>query len=458
MQDHGLLLTSSIAECMGLQKDPEVYNFLPVETQIRRSLWFNICFLDSRSDYAHGPRPLIRTDEYDVKYPLNLEDTSITSQQTALKPSTGWTTKLLLIMRAEGDEKSRWLGFERMKVEKKQAKVGSVLRELEVFRRQFEAKYYPLLDERQPLQRLARLAGTIITSRLYVGLLHRYLTTPNGLTPRLRRMLIDACLVLIESGKALETETCLQPWKWYAGTWQQYHSSFLLLFDAWFYPSSAEADRIWNALDWAFDCDRSLGRAEKARGIMRSLRERSVVYKTFRKCKPPTSASREIIKTVAERLDRTDVRRSPGSPDDGVSILQASSLGGENPERMANGSIAPADTPLFEYMSNPQDPSIQSYHGSNPRLVSAYSSSGSSQVSQYETVSPVHAASYGQPRVPTRGVPQSYPPPPQPQPPLPATPSDPREQMMSMFGDMPPGGQVGHDELMNDFDWNEWDR
>ena len=442
-----IMLISFLAECMGLQKDPSFYNFSPIECQTRRCLWFTLCILDTRTDYAHGPRPLIRLDEYDVKYPLNLDDAVISDDHPQQQPPNNqWSEKLLIVMRAEGDEKARWLAFERMRVEKKQTKVGSVLKELEAFRRHFEAKYYPYLDETQPLQRLARLVGMIMTSRLFVGLLHRYLTTPKGLTTRLRHMLIGSCLVLVESGQALESEPALEPWAWYAGNWQQYHSSFLLLFDAWFYPTSMEASRIWNALDWAFDCDRSVSRMEKAREIMQTLKERSGVYKSFRKFKLPTSVGKEVNRFVAGRLDKAEVRQEPIDITNGL-VMEES---GSEKSGMGLGSglqtMSRQSTNLQVNLLN-LDPR---HFNQAPSTSSFTSPSDSSHPSQYSTGSFGQSNSQPISRTSPPALTQNYPVLSTPQP-------DPRDSMMTMLLNMPPGDQAVHDELMNDFDWNEWD-
>ena len=59
---------------MGLHRDPSTYSSNPVEIQVRRLIWYQICFLDLRTCEATGPRPQIRRDEYDTRFPLNVDD------------------------------------------------------------------------------------------------------------------------------------------------------------------------------------------------------------------------------------------------------------------------------------------------------------------------------------------------------------------------------------------------
>ena len=59
---HSVLVGAAIrmAECMGLHRDGETYGMNPLETQVRRLIWYQLCFLDIRTCEAQGPRPTIR--------------------------------------------------------------------------------------------------------------------------------------------------------------------------------------------------------------------------------------------------------------------------------------------------------------------------------------------------------------------------------------------------------------
>ena len=66
---------------MGLHRDPTAYSTSPVEIQIRRLVWYQICFLDLRTSEATGPRPQIRLEDYDTQRPLNIDDIDLDRAQ-----------------------------------------------------------------------------------------------------------------------------------------------------------------------------------------------------------------------------------------------------------------------------------------------------------------------------------------------------------------------------------------
>ena len=81
---HSVLVGTAIrlAECLGLHRDPaDVYGLLPIDCQVRRILWFQLCFLDFRTGEVHGPRPCIKRDDYDTRFPLNIDDADLLSRK-----------------------------------------------------------------------------------------------------------------------------------------------------------------------------------------------------------------------------------------------------------------------------------------------------------------------------------------------------------------------------------------
>lgn len=57
-----------MAECMGLHRDGQTYGMNPLETHVRRLIWYQLCFLDIRTCEAQGPRPTIRRDEVSLYF------------------------------------------------------------------------------------------------------------------------------------------------------------------------------------------------------------------------------------------------------------------------------------------------------------------------------------------------------------------------------------------------------
>lgn len=163
-----------LAECMGLHKDGTDFGLNPVETHVRRLLWYQLCFLDIRTCEAQGPRPQIRTGEYDTKLPLNVDATNIDQSYGPSEPQQCWTDMTMFLIRTRCNEMQRVLWTDRLKIEKKQMSLTQVLGKIENFRRIMDEEFLPLMDENIPIQRAGLLIYKILTTRMHITVLHRY--------------------------------------------------------------------------------------------------------------------------------------------------------------------------------------------------------------------------------------------------------------------------------------------
>jgi Fungal specific transcription factor domain len=301
---HSVLVGTAIrlAECMGLHRDPqETYGLGPLETHIRRILWCQLCFLDIRTTEAQGPRPLIRRDEFDSSFPLNVNDVDLISGSP--KESRGWTDMTFSKIRFECNEMHRVIGVDRSRLEKKQISLTHVLGKIESFRKAMEAKYHPILDDKVPLQKEAKIVMNLLLLRMHIMVLHRYHNSVWIRIPdRLRQIILSTGTQQMEDAMRLETDPALQLWTWYCGAYQQWHTAFLLLVEVFSFPMRREADRIWHILDYVFEPDPSMTREQKARSILSALRDRSGAYREFRKIRAPVNMISRINSTSTPQV------------------------------------------------------------------------------------------------------------------------------------------------------------
>ena len=295
---HSVLVGTAIrlAECMGLHRDPaETYGLSPVDAHVRRMIWYQLCFLDIRTCESQGPRPGVRREDFDTKFPLNINDADLLSP--VCTESTVFTDMTTTRIRFECNEMHRVIWVDRIRLEKKQANLVHVLAKIESFRKAMEAKYYPMLDEKVPLQRFTKLLMSVLLLRMHIIVLHRYHNSVNVRIPdRLRQIIITSGTQHLEAGVSLETLPELLPWRWYAGASQQWHTALLLLIEVFVYPMRKEADRIWRVIDYVFEPDLSLSRVMKARMILSDLRDRTAVYRNIRKIRAPISMSKRGLR------------------------------------------------------------------------------------------------------------------------------------------------------------------
>ncbi|OBT89176.1 hypothetical protein VE02_01698 [Pseudogymnoascus sp. 03VT05] len=324
---HSVLVGAAIrmAECMGLHRDGETYGLNPIETQVRRLIWYQLCFLDIRTCEAQGPRPSIRRGDFDTRLPINVNDVDLHANG---KPVTGvdrWVDATFTTMRFEVNEMMRLIWSERPRIESRKSTLTNLLGKIEAFRRHLAEKYDHLIDERVPFQRFAKMVKNLLLGRLTVMVLHPYHNSvQNMMPPRLRKMLIAAATNTVENAMWIDSVPDVQPWAWYGGAFNQYHSAFLLLLDSHFFSHDESLDRIWHCLDYVFETDPSETREVKARKVLCELQEKTTVYQQFRKMR----ASPAMLKHVGQRPPRR-VDRNINSGASSVSAHDGGVLGTE---------------------------------------------------------------------------------------------------------------------------------
>ncbi|MCJ1345373.1 hypothetical protein MMC31_003580 [Peltigera leucophlebia] len=320
-----------IAQCMGLHRDGTEYSLGPVETQVRRMIWYQLCFMDIRTCEAQGPRPGIRKSEYDTKFPLNVDDDALESPIPPTEDSPRWTDMTLSLIRWECIEMHRVIWVDRPRLEKKKITLTALLGKVENFRRMMREKYIPMIDDSIPVQREGRLLCELLTLRMHAMVLHKYHNSVTQTMPdRLRQLMIVSGVEAMEAAIELETSPDLRPWAWYTGAHQQYHIGFLLLLEIFAFPMRKEADRIWACLDYIFEVPPQLSRENKGRWIITQVRDKTAIYQGARKTRAPTGLTDQL-------------RARQPSPQDQKSQQQQSSRVSLEKIQPVDSSSSPAD-------------------------------------------------------------------------------------------------------------------
>ncbi|KAI5289907.1 hypothetical protein KEM54_002927 [Ascosphaera aggregata] len=309
---HSVLVGAAIrlAECLGLHSDPEEFGFDPVETQVRRMVWYQLCYLDLRTSEVQGPRISIQRESFSTKFPLNVDDTELMEPEPPRTDAARWTDMTLSRIRIECQEMHRILYMDRLRIDRKQISLLAVLSNIESFKQAMETKYGPLVDVPNPtsLQRVARLTMSILILRCYIIVLHRYHTSAS--TPdRLRQLNLVCGAEQLEQAIELETDPSLKPWHWLSSAVNLNHISLLLLADVYIHPMRKEADRLFRSFDYIFEVPPNLRessidgtndisrhdiisrRNAKARHILQQFRDRFSLYLQARKLKVPVKVS-----------------------------------------------------------------------------------------------------------------------------------------------------------------------
>lgn len=163
-----------IAECMGLHRDGSEYGLTPLETHVRRLIWYQLCFLDIRTCEAQGPRPSIRKDDFDTQLPLNVDDADLELPLTTTEPSSRWTDMTFTLIRMECLEMQRQIWVDRIRLDKRKISLTAVLSKIENFRRMMQEKYMPMIDDAIPIQRCGHLVMNVLILRMHIMVLNKY--------------------------------------------------------------------------------------------------------------------------------------------------------------------------------------------------------------------------------------------------------------------------------------------
>ena len=284
---------------MGLHRDPSNYSSNPIEIQIRRLIWYQICFLDLRTCEATGPRPQIRRDEYDTRFPLNIDDEELelATQRgdSVAQDSKSFTDMTITRMRAECFEMYRLIWVERPRLQRrvepgeKRTTLTGLLSRIQSFRAAMEQTYLPMMTKTNPLHVVAMEMYGILSARLYTATLHPFASSDRRKMPeRLRQIMMSACIMIIEHSMNIEQQPALSQWTWYVGALHQYHGAMLLLSEM--YVTQADpslSTRIWRCLDYTFDLPASLSESEKVRFLLGELSERTRSYALRRRLRAP---------------------------------------------------------------------------------------------------------------------------------------------------------------------------
>jgi hypothetical protein len=288
---------------MGLHRDPSSYSSSPVEVHVRRLVWYQICFLDLRTCEATGPRPQIRPDDYDTRFPLNIDDKDLdcaehSEREVDISKDRNYFTDMTITrMRFECYEMHRLLWNERTKLEQKRANgdrkvtLITLLSRVQSFKAAMEKTYLPMLSKTVPLHVLASEIYGILSDRLYLLLLQKYLSSDRNKMPiRLRQLVMSASVTIIEHSIVIEQQPALSTWKWYVGALHQYHTALLLLNELHSGHNEPEVEnRIWRCLNFAFDTPSDGSNMDNMRLVLEELVEKTSISANLKKLRVPTN-------------------------------------------------------------------------------------------------------------------------------------------------------------------------
>ncbi|KAJ4363753.1 hypothetical protein N0V95_000947 [Ascochyta clinopodiicola] len=244
---------------------------------------------------------LIRPDDFDTRLPLNIDDVDLDRAEhgdksvDVEKDRNHFTDMTITRMRFECYDMHRFLWVERPKLERKRKEgekkvtINSLLARIQSFRASMEKTYLPMLCKTAPLHALASQMYGILSNRLYVHILQKYLSTEKHKMPdRLRQIILSAAIMILEHSQNIEQEPALSTWSWYVGALHQYHVAVLILSEMYAQtPTPAMEQRAWRVLDFVFELSPTLSPTEKTRAVLEDLVNKTQVYASIKRWRAP---------------------------------------------------------------------------------------------------------------------------------------------------------------------------
>ena len=173
---------------MGLNRDGTRFGDDAVVTHVHRMIWHQLCYLDIRVCEAQSPRARIRKEEFDTQLPLNIDDSELEACDLRKEIDQNWTVMTLSNARMECNEKIRDIYTAQQRTRQGKERdcvyIKKTLEIIDEFRRYMEMKYYPMIDDRIPIQHYTRLVIGMQCRRMHAMVLHEYhMSTPHGGLP-----------------------------------------------------------------------------------------------------------------------------------------------------------------------------------------------------------------------------------------------------------------------------------
>jgi hypothetical protein len=244
-----------IAQAMGLHRDGTAFGLRPLETELRRRLWYHICMLDNRTSEYHGFEPIVHEHDFDTRVPLHVNDSDLTAKTMAPPPERSEACDMTFCrIRCELMRTSRKINNVPRWVVQGQQTDGLSMTERQALvadlKSRLEQLYLPYCEGSSiRFMRVASIATRMILARMWLTVNHHRedSSSPagNGGATGTRDQMFLTSIEVLELSAQLLTDPELAPWKWQCGTHIQWHAVAFALSEICARPPGPDCDRAW---------------------------------------------------------------------------------------------------------------------------------------------------------------------------------------------------------------------
>lgn len=252
-------LTFHIARAMGLHRDGTAFGLPPLETELRRRLWWHICLLDIRSSEHHGCQPIVHDSAFDTKPPLNINDSDLVHGMTKPPIEREEATEMTFcLVRCEvlrvAWKTSYFSPSEISSDERPEGEVSSNPKEMaNSLTERLEERFLKYCDPSIPFFKLCMTVARLMITRLWLAIYYPSRQKPSSSLPAASRdkMFLSATNIL-ELSTVLITSPEVSQWTWHSKTHIQWHAVVIVLAEICSRPSSPECDHAWECMNTVY--------------------------------------------------------------------------------------------------------------------------------------------------------------------------------------------------------------
>ena len=246
-------LVYHIARAMGLHRDGSSFGLRPLETELRRRLWWHICLLDIRSSEYHSCEPIVQDSMFDTKPPLNINDSDLTVDMTGPPAEREGATEMTFclirceVLRVLWKTASLPPNIQSAGWPANESSLPSRIQMVKELEQLLETRYLKHCDITKPFFRLCVTVTRLIVARSWLFVYYPLIQKKDRtkLPTAVRDQSFQASMQVLEKSNILLTSPENAKWVWHSKTHIQWHAVAIVLSEICSNPPSAEYDRAW---------------------------------------------------------------------------------------------------------------------------------------------------------------------------------------------------------------------
>ena len=247
-----------LGQRMGLHREGSLIGLSPFETEIRRRIWWRLIALDFQTAELCGAGTSIASPRYDSRKPLNVNDSDLSSDMSALPSEHEGPTEMmfcgfrnevgLFLKNAKKDVDWIITGPHKVLADEK----GNNLDELQAL---IERKYVKFCDPSVPLHLFTKImaGATIMALRLIARNPRKYLQGGIEMPAKERDELFWISMHVLEYYNFSMRKDCIQRFLWNVNVQFQWHAFIVLANDLQDRAEDESARSAWSKIEELFE-------------------------------------------------------------------------------------------------------------------------------------------------------------------------------------------------------------